>query len=95
MTDFINPNDTGGKTVSEVIKEMTGGGGADYCFECIGSTSVMAEAFQSTRNVRATCSACAVETRDQGSVWELVPAAVFLTASARNCHKQSTVSENL
>uniref|UniRef100_I1QCA7 Cinnamyl-alcohol dehydrogenase n=1 Tax=Oryza glaberrima TaxID=4538 RepID=I1QCA7_ORYGL len=50
MTDFINPNDTGGKTVSEVIKEMTGGGGADYCFECIGSTSVMAEAFQSTRN---------------------------------------------
>jgi Zn-dependent alcohol dehydrogenase len=69
MTDFINPNDTGGKTVSEVIKEMTGGGGADYCFECIGSTSVMAEAFQSTRNVRATCSACAVETRYQGSVW--------------------------
>uniref|UniRef100_A0A0E0LNH8 Alcohol dehydrogenase-like C-terminal domain-containing protein n=1 Tax=Oryza punctata TaxID=4537 RepID=A0A0E0LNH8_ORYPU len=49
MTDFINPNDTGGKTVSEVIKEITGGGGADYCFECIGSTSVMAEAFQSTR----------------------------------------------
>uniref|UniRef100_A0A0E0I463 Cinnamyl-alcohol dehydrogenase n=1 Tax=Oryza nivara TaxID=4536 RepID=A0A0E0I463_ORYNI len=41
MTDFINPNDTGGKTVSEVIKEMTGGGGADYCFECIGSTSTI------------------------------------------------------
>ncbi|XP_052162174.1 alcohol dehydrogenase-like 2 isoform X2 [Oryza glaberrima] len=49
ITDFINPNDTGGKTVSEVIKEMTGGGGADYCFECIGSASVMAEAFQSSR----------------------------------------------
>uniref|UniRef100_A0ACD5YX10 Uncharacterized protein n=1 Tax=Avena sativa TaxID=4498 RepID=A0ACD5YX10_AVESA len=48
ITDFINPDDTGGKTVSEVIMEMTGGG-ADYCFECIGSTSVMAEAFKSSR----------------------------------------------
>ncbi|XP_048560659.1 alcohol dehydrogenase-like 2 isoform X2 [Triticum urartu] len=48
ITDFINPNDIGEKTVSEVVKEMTGGG-ADYCFECIGSTSVMAEAFQSSR----------------------------------------------
>uniref|UniRef100_A0ACD5WQ25 Uncharacterized protein n=1 Tax=Avena sativa TaxID=4498 RepID=A0ACD5WQ25_AVESA len=48
ITDFINPEDTGGKTVSEVIMEMTGGG-ADYCFECIGSTSVMAEAFKSSR----------------------------------------------
>uniref|UniRef100_A0A0D9X1L9 Cinnamyl-alcohol dehydrogenase n=1 Tax=Leersia perrieri TaxID=77586 RepID=A0A0D9X1L9_9ORYZ len=49
ITDFINPNDTDGKTVSEVIKELTGGSGADYCFECIGSTSVMAEAFKSSR----------------------------------------------
>lgn len=56
MTDFINPNDTGGKTVSEVIKEMTGGGGADYCFECIGSASVMAEAFQSSRMVSTCCA---------------------------------------
>ncbi|XBI99851.1 hypothetical protein VPH35_019862 [Triticum aestivum] len=48
ITDFINPNDTGEKAVSEVVKEMTGGG-ADYCFECIGSTSAMAEAFQSSR----------------------------------------------
>ncbi|KAM0833913.1 hypothetical protein ACQ4PT_063973 [Festuca glaucescens] len=48
ITDFIDPNGTDGRTVSEVIKEMTGGG-ADYCFECIGSTSVMAEAFKSSR----------------------------------------------
>jgi hypothetical protein len=33
----------------QVIKEMTGGAGADYCFECIGSVSVMAEAFKSSR----------------------------------------------
>ncbi|XP_066395314.1 alcohol dehydrogenase-like 2 isoform X1 [Miscanthus floridulus] len=49
ITDFVNPNETGGKkTVSEVITEMTGGG-ADYCFECVGSTSLMAEAFKSSR----------------------------------------------
>ncbi|CAL5061564.1 unnamed protein product [Urochloa decumbens] len=48
VTDFVNPNDTGGKTVSQVIKELTGGG-ADYCFECIGIPSVMEEAFQSSR----------------------------------------------
>jgi len=50
ITDFVNPNDIAEKTaVSEVIKEMTGGEGADYCFECIGSVSVMAEAFKSSR----------------------------------------------
>uniref|UniRef100_A0ACD5YXX3 Uncharacterized protein n=1 Tax=Avena sativa TaxID=4498 RepID=A0ACD5YXX3_AVESA len=48
ITDFINPNDNNGRAVSEVIKEMTGGG-ADYCFECTGSTTVMAEAFRSSR----------------------------------------------
>ncbi|KAG0545849.1 hypothetical protein BDA96_02G397600 [Sorghum bicolor] len=48
ITDFVNPNETGGKAVSEVITEMTGGG-ADYCFECVGSTSLMAEAFKSSR----------------------------------------------
>lgn len=41
----------------QVIKEMTGGG-ADYCFECIGSTAVTAEAFSSSRMVRI-CAATA------------------------------------
>ncbi|CAL5084134.1 unnamed protein product [Urochloa decumbens] len=50
ITDFVNPNDIGGQqTVSEAIKDMTGGNGADYCFECIGLVSVMAEAFKSSR----------------------------------------------
>jgi hypothetical protein len=39
----------------QVIKEMTGGG-VDYSFECIGSTSVMAEAFESSRTVRSNGS---------------------------------------
>jgi len=51
----------------QVIKEMTGGEGADYCFECIGSVSVMAEAFQSSRSVPDTRMvlqhACDVNTR--------------------------------
>lgn len=34
----------------QVIKDMTNGG-ADYCFECIGLASVMAEAFNSSRDV--------------------------------------------
>lgn len=48
VTDFVNPSTCGNKKVSEVIKEMTDGG-ADYCFECIGLTSLMQEAFSSTR----------------------------------------------
>ncbi|KAK1555183.1 hypothetical protein Q3G72_023042 [Acer saccharum] len=48
LTDFINPANCGDKTVSEVIKEMTDGG-ADYCFECIGLSSVMKDAFDSSR----------------------------------------------
>jgi threonine dehydrogenase-like Zn-dependent dehydrogenase len=42
----------------QVIKEMTGGEGADYCFECIGSVSVMAEAFKSSRSVRTHERSC-------------------------------------
>ncbi|KAL5705137.1 hypothetical protein ACHQM5_023479 [Ranunculus cassubicifolius] len=48
LTDFINPNDCGGRAVSEIITEMTNGG-ADYCFECIGLASLMNEAFCSSR----------------------------------------------
>ncbi|CAL9773325.1 unnamed protein product [Musa acuminata subsp. burmannicoides] len=49
VTDFVNPMDIGDRSISEVvIKEMTGGG-ADYCFECIGLASLMSDAFQSCR----------------------------------------------
>ncbi|XP_059636559.1 alcohol dehydrogenase-like 2 [Cornus florida] len=48
ITDFINPTVCLGKSVSEVIKEMTNGG-ADYCFECIGLASVARDAFSSSR----------------------------------------------
>uniref|UniRef100_A0A2P2L4Q4 Alcohol dehydrogenase-like 7 n=2 Tax=Rhizophora mucronata TaxID=61149 RepID=A0A2P2L4Q4_RHIMU len=48
VTDFVNPAACGEKPVSEVIREMTDGG-ADYCFECVGLSSLMTEAFNSSR----------------------------------------------
>ncbi|CAA7031028.1 unnamed protein product [Microthlaspi erraticum] len=48
FTDFVNPTLCGEKKISEVIKEMTGGG-VDYSFECVGLTSVLRDAFTSTR----------------------------------------------
>ncbi|KAJ0981382.1 hypothetical protein J5N97_009637 [Dioscorea zingiberensis] len=49
LTDFVNPNEIDGRAINEVIKEMTGGRGVDYCFECIGLSSLMSEAFKSSR----------------------------------------------
>ncbi|KAH7653994.1 Alcohol dehydrogenase protein [Dioscorea alata] len=48
LTDFVNPNEIGERSVSQVISEMTGGG-ADYCFECIGLASLMQSAYESSR----------------------------------------------
>uniref|UniRef100_A0A803MEB1 Alcohol dehydrogenase 1 n=1 Tax=Chenopodium quinoa TaxID=63459 RepID=A0A803MEB1_CHEQI len=49
VTDFIDPKSCDEeKKVSQVIKELTDGG-ADYCFECIGSATVMQDAFESSR----------------------------------------------
>ncbi|KAL6867697.1 hypothetical protein ACP4OV_015721 [Aristida adscensionis] len=50
VTDFVNPSQLDSKSVSEVIGELTGGG-ADYSFECIGVSSVMTDAFRSTKAV--------------------------------------------
>ncbi|XP_074286147.1 alcohol dehydrogenase-like 7 [Silene latifolia] len=49
VTDFVNPQNTGtNKSVSEVVNEMTGGG-ADYCFECVGMSSLVQEAYACCR----------------------------------------------
>ncbi|XP_077234305.1 8-hydroxygeraniol oxidoreductase-like [Tasmannia lanceolata] len=48
MTEFVNPREYE-KPVSEVIKEMTGGKGVDYSFECTGVPGVLNEALESTR----------------------------------------------
>lgn len=49
VTEFINASDCRDKSVKEVIMEMTGGQGADYCFECVGLASLVHEAFACSR----------------------------------------------
>ncbi|KAL2503917.1 Alcohol dehydrogenase-like 7 [Abeliophyllum distichum] len=48
ITDFVNPTNCQDKSLAEVINEMTDGG-ADYCFECVGLTNLMHEAFACCR----------------------------------------------
>lgn len=48
VTDFLNPKDNDTKPMSQIIIEMTSGG-ADYCFECVGMSSLMQEAYNSSR----------------------------------------------
>lgn len=48
MTDFINPNDNN-KSISQLIKELTGGLGVDYFFECTGVAPLINEALQATK----------------------------------------------
>ncbi|PSR99534.1 Alcohol dehydrogenase-like [Actinidia chinensis var. chinensis] len=48
LTDFVNPASCKDKTLSEVINEMTGGG-ADYCFECVGLASLVHAAYACCR----------------------------------------------
>ncbi|KAF5794315.1 putative alcohol dehydrogenase [Helianthus annuus] len=48
VTDFVNSRNCGDKSVSQVIMEMTDGG-ADYCFECVGMSSLVHEAYASCR----------------------------------------------
>lgn len=43
MTDFINPAKDK-KSISEIITEMTGGVGVDYCFECTGVEPLLNQA---------------------------------------------------
>ncbi|CAA0831118.1 Alcohol dehydrogenase-like 7 [Striga hermonthica] len=48
VTDFVDSRNCGEKRLSEVINEMTGGG-ADFCFECVGKASLVDEAFACCR----------------------------------------------
>nr|GMD54139.1 alcohol dehydrogenase-like 1 [Ipomoea batatas] len=48
ITDFINPTTCRESSVAQAIQKMTDEG-ADYCFECVGLTSLMQDAFASSR----------------------------------------------
>ncbi|KAK6935622.1 Alcohol dehydrogenase-like, C-terminal [Dillenia turbinata] len=49
ITDFINPKEVD-VPVHQKVREMTGGGGVDYSFECAGNLDVLREAFSSTHD---------------------------------------------
>ncbi|XP_059460551.1 alcohol dehydrogenase-like 7 [Corylus avellana] len=48
VTDFVNAGDCGNKSVTQMVNEITGGG-ADYCFECVGLPSLVQEAYACCR----------------------------------------------
>nr|GMC49041.1 alcohol dehydrogenase-like 1 [Ipomoea batatas] len=49
MTDFINPIKASDIPISELVKNATGGLGADYVFECSGVGDLINEAIESTK----------------------------------------------
>ncbi|KAL6645230.1 hypothetical protein ACP70R_016838 [Stipagrostis hirtigluma subsp. patula] len=51
VTDFVNASLIEKGSVSEVVIAKMTGGGVDYSFECIGVSSVMTDAFRSTKAV--------------------------------------------
>ena len=54
MTDFINPTITttnSSSSIADTIKELTGGFGVDYCFECTGSAPLLNQALEATKLV--------------------------------------------
>ncbi|KAJ1415157.1 hypothetical protein SESBI_18348 [Sesbania bispinosa] len=48
MTDFINPGDSV-KSASQLVKEMSGGMGVDYSFECTGVAPLLTESVKATK----------------------------------------------
>jgi len=50
MNHFINPSDSA-KSVSELVKEATGGMGVDYSFECTGIPPMLTESLEATKMV--------------------------------------------
>ncbi|KAL7183354.1 hypothetical protein ACSBR2_025707 [Camellia fascicularis] len=49
MTDFINPSEHSKKSISELVTELTGGLGVDYCFECTGVGALVNETVESIK----------------------------------------------
>ncbi|RDY04225.1 Alcohol dehydrogenase-like 1 [Mucuna pruriens] len=48
MTHFINPGDSN-KSASELVKELSGGMGVDYSFECTGVSTLLSECLEATK----------------------------------------------
>lgn len=55
LTHFINPSDSN-KSASELVKEVNGGIGVDYSFECTGVPSLLNVSIDATKLVSSTSS---------------------------------------
>ncbi|KAK7263983.1 hypothetical protein RJT34_31584 [Clitoria ternatea] len=49
MTEFINPSNNSDKSVSELVKELSGGNGVDYSIECTGAAPLLTESLEATK----------------------------------------------
>ncbi|KAJ8761713.1 hypothetical protein K2173_004489 [Erythroxylum novogranatense] len=49
MTDFIHSGHESDKPISELVKDLSGGFGVDYCFECTGVPGLVNEALLSAK----------------------------------------------
>ncbi|GER30105.1 alcohol dehydrogenase [Striga asiatica] len=49
MTHFINPTKTDDKSISDLVKQLSGGSGVDYSFECTGAARLINEALEATK----------------------------------------------
>ncbi|XP_031102772.1 8-hydroxygeraniol oxidoreductase-like [Ipomoea triloba] len=76
MTDFINPKNSE-KTVSELVKDVTEGLGADYGFECTGVASLLNEAIDATKVGSGTVVAIGAGAGGEKS-WDISIASVLL-----------------
>nr|GMD46015.1 alcohol dehydrogenase-like 1 [Ipomoea batatas] len=76
MTDFINPKESE-KTVSELVKDITEGLGADYGFECTGVASLLNEAIDATKVGSGTVVAIGAGAGGEKS-WDISIASVLL-----------------
>jgi S-(hydroxymethyl)glutathione dehydrogenase/alcohol dehydrogenase len=55
LTHFINPSDSN-KSASELVKELSGGMGVDYSFECTGVPSLLNASVEVTKFVSSISS---------------------------------------
>ncbi|XP_050223844.1 8-hydroxygeraniol oxidoreductase-like isoform X2 [Mercurialis annua] len=79
MTDFINTNDSE-KPISQLIKDLTGGLGVDYCFECTGVAAFMDEALLSLKMGKGILIAVGA---GYGSKVQISPAPILFGATMK------------
>ncbi|XP_027355883.1 alcohol dehydrogenase-like 2 isoform X1 [Abrus precatorius] len=102
ITDYINPADSD-KSVSELVKELSGGMGVDYSFECTGVAPLLTESLEATKMGKGKTIAIGTGTEPivplglasimygrtlKGSVFGGLKAISDLSITANKCQKE-------